>query len=101
MCIVFGCTQVPHILYHGAKNDRALLRSRILLQHRIPIDRAAAAVSDDTGSGARKYYKTAPVVITSYEIAMQDRPFIADHSWKLLIVDEGHRIKNSKCRLIR
>ena len=42
-----------------------------------------------------------PVVVTSYEIAMNDREFLMHESWKLMIVDEGHRIKNFNCRLIR
>jgi len=42
-----------------------------------------------------------PVVVTSYEIAMNDREFLMYESWKLMIVDEGHRIKNFNCRLIR
>jgi len=42
-----------------------------------------------------------PVVVTSYEIAMNDREFLMNEPWKLMIVDEGHRIKNFNCRLIR
>uniref|UniRef100_A0A0B7AEL0 Helicase ATP-binding domain-containing protein n=1 Tax=Arion vulgaris TaxID=1028688 RepID=A0A0B7AEL0_9EUPU len=32
---------------------------------------------------------------------MIDRKYLANHKWKYLIVDEGHRIKNTHCRLIR
>ncbi|KAI4874280.1 hypothetical protein NFI96_028454 [Prochilodus magdalenae] len=42
-----------------------------------------------------------PVVITSFEIAMIDRKFLQRYQWKYLIVDEGHRIKNLNCRLVR
>jgi len=42
-----------------------------------------------------------PVIVTSYEIAMNDREFLMNEAWKLMIVDEGHRIKNFNCRLIR
>ena len=42
-----------------------------------------------------------PVVVTSYEICMNDFVHLADKTWKLLIVDEGHRIKNLNCKLIR
>ncbi|KFQ35817.1 Lymphoid-specific helicase, partial [Merops nubicus] len=42
-----------------------------------------------------------PVVITSFEIAMRDRNALQHCFWKYLIVDEGHRIKNMNCRLIR
>ncbi|KAJ8418277.1 hypothetical protein AAFF_G00139860 [Aldrovandia affinis] len=42
-----------------------------------------------------------PVVITSYEMAMRDRKYLQRFHWKYMIVDEGHRIKNMNCRLVR
>ncbi|XP_056292000.1 lymphoid-specific helicase isoform X2 [Pseudoliparis swirei] len=42
-----------------------------------------------------------PVVLTSFEIAMRDRKCLQRFQWKYLIVDEGHRIKNLNCRLVR
>ena len=41
------------------------------------------------------------VFVTSYEIAMNDRPFLAKTNWRYIVVDEGHRLKNMHCRLIR
>lgn len=76
--------QVPTVLYHGQKGKRVHLVKRI--RRRYPI---------------REGVSVQPVVITSYEIAMIDRRFLAGHDWKYLIVDEGHRIKNTHCRLIR
>lgn len=41
-----------------------------------------------------------PIVITSYEVALMDaRKHLRHYSWKYLVVDEGHRLKNSKCKL--
>ncbi|XP_028845247.1 lymphoid-specific helicase isoform X2 [Denticeps clupeoides] len=42
-----------------------------------------------------------PVVVTSFEIAMRDRKKLQMFHWRFLIVDEGHRIKNMNCRLVR
>ncbi|MCL7025219.1 hypothetical protein MKW94_020526 [Papaver nudicaule] len=43
-----------------------------------------------------------PIVITSYEIAMNDaRRVLRKYSWKYVVVDEGHRLKNTKCKLLR
>ncbi|RXI07337.1 hypothetical protein DVH24_026473 [Malus domestica] len=43
-----------------------------------------------------------PIIVTSYEIAMADaRRCLRHYSWKYLVVDEGHRLKNSKCILLR
>ena len=41
------------------------------------------------------------VVVTSYEICMRDQKYLQDRNWKFLVVDEGHRIKNLNCKLIR
>ncbi len=40
------------------------------------------------------------VVLTAYEALMGvDMPFLSSISWHHLIIDEGHRLKNSKCKL--
>lgn len=41
------------------------------------------------------------VIVTSYEIIIRDINEILSHQWKFLIVDEGHRLKNINCKLIR
>ena len=41
------------------------------------------------------------IVITSYEVAMMDQKHLQKHEWRYMVVDEGHRIKNTHCRLIR
>lgn len=42
-----------------------------------------------------------PVVVTSYEIAMRDRKALQKVRFKYMVIDEGHRLKNSNCRLVR
>ncbi|XP_067686166.1 lymphocyte-specific helicase-like [Haliotis asinina] len=76
--------KVPVILYHGSKDERRSLRSKMRVKHQI-----------------KKNVEVQPVIITSYEIAMNDRTYLQHFDWKYLIVDEGHRLKNSHCRLIR
>ncbi|XP_046563533.1 lymphocyte-specific helicase-like [Haliotis rubra] len=76
--------KVPVILYHGSKDERRNLRNKMRVKHQI-----------------KKNVEVQPVIITSYEIAMNDRTYMQHFDWKYLIVDEGHRLKNSHCRLIR
>ncbi|XP_048774216.2 lymphocyte-specific helicase-like isoform X2 [Ostrea edulis] len=76
--------KVPVVLYHGTPEERNRLRAQI---------RKTTAIREGVG--------VQPVVITSYEITMRDRSQLQHHEWKILIVDEGHRIKNTHCRLIR
>lgn len=72
--------KMPALLYHGTQTEREELRRTRL-----------------ANPGGPKF----PIVVTSYEIAMNDRKFLQKHYWKYLIVDEGHRIKNLNCKLIR
>lgn len=71
----------PVVLYHGSKDERASIRASRMRSTKIGAD--------------------FPVVVTSYEIAIADIKFLAKHHWKYLVVDEGHRLKNMNCRLIR
>lgn len=42
-----------------------------------------------------------PVVITTYEMIIKDRVHLANYNWGYIVVDEGHRLKNLNCRLIK
>ncbi|TKW30316.1 hypothetical protein SEVIR_2G027800v4 [Setaria viridis] len=68
------------IIYHGDKVARAEIRRKFMPK----------TVGPDF-----------PIVVTSYEMAMSDAKFLAHHTWKYVVVDEGHRLKNSKCKLLR
>eukprot|EP01018_Ginkgo_biloba_P025603 Gb_06567 [translate_table: standard] len=68
------------LLYHGSKDVRAELRRQHMTMSVGP---------------------TFPVIITSYEVAMNDRKPFAQYKWKYLVVDEGHRLKNFECKLLR
>ncbi|EME27220.1 chromatin remodeling complex / DNA-dep ATPase [Galdieria sulphuraria] len=73
------CPTVGTLLYHGSKEERTALR--------------------------KKYFPSSnfyvPVIITSYEMIMRDKKYLSKLQWKYLIVDEGHRIKNMNCQLLR
>ncbi|XP_071478884.1 lymphoid-specific helicase-like [Diadema antillarum] len=73
--------KIPVILYHGSKEERT--KKRRLIRRKVG------------------EYNSHPIVITSYEIVMNDRVHLQTMLWKYVIVDEGHRIKNLNCRLIR
>jgi ATP-dependent DNA helicase len=72
----------PVVLYHGSKDERADIRASRM----------------NTKIAATDAF---PVVVTSYEIAIADIKFLAKHHWKYVVVDEGHRLKNMNCKLIR
>ena len=41
------------------------------------------------------------MVVTSYEIVIADVKFLQRYHWKYIVVDEGHRLKNFNCKLLR
>lgn len=67
----------PCALYHGSKEDREDIRR--------------------TFNDSTKF----SVVVTSFEICIIDRPQLERYNWQFLILDEGHRIKNRNCRLVK
>ncbi|KAJ5480185.1 hypothetical protein N7530_005694 [Penicillium desertorum] len=73
---------IKTVLYHGSKDERAAMRSKFMkLKNQGDMD--------------------FPVVCTSYEICMNDRKFLAQYQWRYIVVDEGHRLKNMNCKLIK
>lgn len=72
----------PVLLYHGTKAEREVLRNKHMPVH-------------DSKS------MTFPVVITSFEMCIVDRPQLEHYVWQYVILDEGHRIKNRNCRLVK
>lgn len=42
-----------------------------------------------------------PVVLTTYDIIMRDRTHLTRYPWGFIVVDEGHRLKNMDCKLMR
>ncbi|XP_030059315.1 lymphoid-specific helicase [Microcaecilia unicolor] len=75
------CPEIPTLLYHGDQQERRKLARKIHKREGL--------------------LQIQPVVITSFEIAMRDRQMLQNFHWKYLILDEGHRIKNMNCRLVR
>ncbi|KAK2744175.1 hypothetical protein FQN57_004435 [Myotisia sp. PD_48] len=73
---------IKTVLYHGSKDQRSEIRKLHM------------KMQDQKNPDF-------PIVCTSYEICMNDRKFLANYQWKYIIVDEGHRLKNMNCRLIK
>ncbi|KAM0750458.1 hypothetical protein T439DRAFT_326425 [Meredithblackwellia eburnea MCA 4105] len=72
---------IPTLRYYGA--DRVGLRKFIRL-----------------GADGRATAET-PIVLTTYQIVINDRSFLSKFRYKWLVVDEAHRLKNMQSRLIR
>ena len=84
MTIMFVFAQVPVMLYHGTKDERRELLGKINRPYTV-----------------REGVQVRTIVITSYEVVMMDLKYLQKQDWRYMIVDEGHRIKNTHCRLIK
>ncbi|KAL8807185.1 MAG: hypothetical protein Q9182_000867 [Xanthomendoza sp. 2 TL-2023] len=73
--------KIPVVMYHGNPQTRAQIRRQQL-----------------TGNSRGDQF---PVVCTSYEICMKDKKYLANYQWKFIVVDEGHRLKNFNCKLVK
>lgn len=78
----FWTPGINTVLYHGSKQEREEMRRKKM---KMP---------------DQKKFEF-PVVVTSYEICMNDKKFLAPYQWRYVIVDEGHRLKNMNCKLIQ
>ncbi|RKP40168.1 SNF2 family N-terminal domain-containing protein [Dimargaris cristalligena] len=70
---------VPVLMYYGLPEERSRLRRKHMA----------------------KLSPTFPAICTTYELVMNDRKYLCRYQWKYIIIDEGHRIKNLDCKLIR
>ncbi|RPA86028.1 hypothetical protein BJ508DRAFT_411622 [Ascobolus immersus RN42] len=71
---------MPKLKYHGTPQERTQMRADIV---------------------DKKVDASYPVIATTYEMVMKDRTYLQRIAWKYIIVDEGHRLKNLDCKLIR
>ncbi|KAL6256821.1 hypothetical protein P5V15_011760 [Pogonomyrmex californicus] len=74
---------IPVVLFHGTPDERKAIYTKIRRKYFVTND-----------------YSTQPVVITTYEVPLQEVRFLQSQKWRYIIIDEGHRIKNYNCKLI-
>ncbi|XP_072952076.1 protein CHROMATIN REMODELING 4 isoform X2 [Typha angustifolia] len=80
----------PHlnvVEYHGCAKARSIIR-----QHEWH-------ASYPIGTGKKTTSYKFNVLLTTYEMVLADAPHLRTVSWEVLIVDEGHRLKNSESKL--
>ena len=113
-------------MYHGIPSERAELRRTVMAPPGTRLRRSKHAKSksaksksssksksrkssakdsdddDDEGEDEEgRTLNTFPVVITTYEMIIKDRAALAPYQWGYIVVDEGHRLKNLDCKLMR
>ncbi|CAM0905949.1 unnamed protein product [Alopecurus aequalis] len=80
----------PHlnvVEYHGSARARSTIRQYEWYE------------GDATQIGKSKKSHKFNVLLTTYEMVLVDATYLRSVSWEVLIVDEGHRLKNSSSKL--
>lgn len=94
---------------HGSRSTKSLSRGRPKGRGRGGKNtsggrpaKPSATVSEITKPDLPPHMRTTfPVIITTYEILMKDRAYLAAYNWGFIVVDEGHRLKNMDCKLMQ
>ena len=80
-------TDMNVVVYHGNSDSRAMIRLYDFYYR------------DSKDKIIPKLYRF-HVIITTYEMVMQDKAVLQPIDWKSVVIDEAHRLKNKSCRLI-
>ncbi|KAI5385613.1 hypothetical protein KIW84_072282 [Lathyrus oleraceus] len=75
------------VQYHGCAKARAIIRQY------------EWHASDPSGLNKKTEAYKFNVLLTSYEMVLADYPHFRGVPWEVLVVDEGHRLKNSQSKL--
>ena len=75
------------IVYHGSQTSRNMLAEYEMYY------------KDESGERVKNVYKF-HVLITTYECLITDILELREISWRACVIDEAHRLKNAKCKLL-
>ncbi|XP_076749055.1 lymphoid-specific helicase [Xylocopa sonorina] len=76
--------KLPVVLFHGTSEERLLSKTKIKQKYKVT-----------------QNYSTFPIILTTFEIPIVESNFIRSLNWRYVIIDEGQRIKNHQCQLIK
>uniref|UniRef100_A0A915KAL9 Uncharacterized protein n=1 Tax=Romanomermis culicivorax TaxID=13658 RepID=A0A915KAL9_ROMCU len=75
------------VVYHGSSASRRMIQEYEMFY------------KDNHGERLSTIFKF-DVIITTYEMVMLEREMLKDIPWRVLIIDEAHRLKNRNCKLM-
>ncbi|XP_039295321.1 lymphocyte-specific helicase-like [Nilaparvata lugens] len=77
--------EIPVVLFYGSAEERKAQRRKL---------KTATKIND-------KLTAVLPVVVTSYQVPLQEKETLCSINWQYIVVDEGHSIKNKDTQLNR
>ena len=84
------------IKFHGSREEREFMKANYFTNAaaahngKRPQDKLADGITDDNSSNPRQW----DVCLTTYEVCNTERKTLDKFTWKYLIIDEAHRLKN-------
>jgi ATP-dependent DNA helicase len=93
-------------MYHGTPEERAEMRRTVMA---LPEDRPKLTPKrkghgrppEKAQEEREESMSDFPVVVTTYDIIIRDRVHLSKYNWGYIVVDEGHRLKNLNCKLMK
>ncbi|XP_071490043.1 uncharacterized protein [Diadema antillarum] len=80
-------TDMNSVVYHGGSQSRHMIAEYEMF------------FKDDKGMRIPDLYKF-QILITTYEILLADCQELSEIEWRVVVIDEAHRLKNRNCKLL-
>ena len=64
-------------------------------------DKEEMQVKPEAPETSEEYTAKFPIVLMTYDMIIRDRTHLAHYDWGYIVVDEGHRLKNLNCKLMK
>eukprot|EP00057_Strongylocentrotus_purpuratus_P023307 XP_011677781.1 PREDICTED: chromodomain-helicase-DNA-binding protein 8-like [Strongylocentrotus purpuratus] len=80
-------TDMNCVVYHGGSQSRHMIAEYEMF------------FRDASGVKIPNIYKF-QILITTYEILLADCQELSEIEWRILVIDEAHRLKNRNCKLL-
>lgn len=94
----------PQTTVHTPKPSPAKSKSKSKAKAKAKVKKQSsskAGVEESANKEEDESRKAFPIVVTTYEMVIKDRMALAPYEWGYIVVDEGHRLKNLDCKLMR
>lgn len=90
------CPSVNSVVYIGNQDSREIIRKKEFFFNKVP-----ANEKKGRNNSAMKSITKFNILITSYEMAIQECKFLKRIAWETMVIDEAHRLKNNDSKFFK
>ena len=83
------------VVYHGSQESRELIQEHEFWY------RAPHVAADEAAALRKEHVVKFDLMVTTFEVAIKDMSLLSKVPWRVLVVDEAHRLKNPEARLFQ